>query len=744
MSFSRRIRTIYTKELIDILRDRRTLIAMIVVPIVLYPLLMLGAIQAVSFQGARLSRASFIIGVIEDQHRIRLANMIANDTAILDALRESFGPESEEAEALPTPITGAKTREAFTSLAELEHALQNREINVGVVFKDNRLIGLPHYAQQVPVEIYADAEDVRSAHAAHRIEALIERVNERMRAGRLAREQLPPTFFQPFKVDIIDLSSPPSILGQILPLILILMTITGAIYPAIDLTAGERERGTLESLMVCPVPVIDLVVGKFLVVTTVAIMGATLNLASVTATVYAGGFDQIMAKTGGTIPVGTLLLILLCLIPFAVLMSAIMIAVCSYARTFKEAQNYVTPVILAVLIPGGIAALPTTRLDGIMLVMPVGNMVLLARDLLMGANVPLWILGMVLISTMLYAGTAVVVAATVFGQESVVFSDSGSLKSVFQRSLIKPARRPSLSMGSLVVALLFPTWFFIQSIFSPGPGEDATDLLYRTGYLMPLLFVLVPMALLAYWKTDIAQSLALRLPSPRFLIAGVLIGLSAWIPAHELNFLQAAVVGIPETISKSAEIMGETIKALPLWMAIVLIALVPAVCEELLFRGFFLSSLSATGRKWVAIGVSATVFGVFHFLIFRFAVTMAMGVLLGYLCWQSRSILPGMIAHLLHNTLGVVATVKPTLFEHIGIDTSGDTGHLPIKVIVVGVVVLLIGLSLMRKSISPPSLSDGSSDTSNDSPRGERLLRQRGRMGEKVGEDLFIESNELE
>ena len=117
------------------------------------------------------------------------------------------------------------------------------------------------------------------------------------------------------------------------------MTITGAIYPAIDLTAGERERGTLESLMSTPVNVLDLVVGKFLVVTTVAIMGATLNLASVTATVYFGGFDRVIATTGGALPIGTMVLILLCLIPFAVLMSAIMIAVCSFARTFKEAQN---------------------------------------------------------------------------------------------------------------------------------------------------------------------------------------------------------------------------------------------------------------------------------------------------------------------------------------------------------------------------------------------------------------------
>jgi ABC-2 type transport system permease protein/sodium transport system permease protein len=376
MRYHRRIHTIYSKELIDILRDHRTLIAMVVVPIVLYPLLMLGSVQAVSFQAAGIEEEALVVAVINENQGQNLKKLVDADRA---ALRR--GPSVEHSKSIsndePKPIEEDKLQISLAgSVEEVDRLIRERRVHIGVVFDRDELFDAPNV--QNKVQWRYDKEDVRSAAAKIRLEEMIARVKQRTVDERKAAARLPETFDEPFAIETVDLSSPPSILGQILPLILVLMTITGAIYPAIDLTAGERERGTLESLMASPVPVIDLIVGKFLVVTTVALMGAALNLASVTATVYFGGFGQLIASTGGSMPMGTMFFILLALVPFAVLMSAIMIAVCSFARTFKEAQNYVTPVILAVLIPGGIAALPATRLEGVMLVMPVGNMVLLA------------------------------------------------------------------------------------------------------------------------------------------------------------------------------------------------------------------------------------------------------------------------------------------------------------------------------------------------------------------------------
>ena len=711
MSFHRRVRTIYAKELIDILRDRRTLIAMIVVPIVLYPLLMLGSIQAVSFQGSSMADETLRIGVINPAQGEGLNFLIQRDGFALErdcaASTDRSMPSrlrtasiDERSPFCPAPLEKYEIY-PFGSKEDLDDKVRNRSIHVGVVFDQDGVVTAPDLQNHVDFRV--DSEDVRSSYAKNRLEEVIRRTAQRMVAQREAQAQLPPAFDEPFVISATDLSSPPSILGQILPLVLVLMTITGAIYPAIDLTAGERERGTLESLMVCPVPVIDLIVGKFLVVTTVAIMGAALNLASVTATVYFGGFDKMIAQTGGSLPLAKMAFILLCLIPFAVLMSAIMIAVCSYARTFKEAQNYVTPVILAVLIPGGIAALPATKLDGIMLVMPVGNMVLLSRDFLLGAVVPLTAIASVVISTTLYAGAAVAIAASIFGRESVVFADSGSLRGTFSRRLIKPSPAPPASMSLLLVALLFPAWFFVQAVFSPREGEDASGLLFATGWLMPLLFVLGPFVVLVYWKVNVLHTFSFRAPRVRHLTAGVLIGASAWVIAHEMNVLQGALVGVPEDISRSADIMLKTVTQLPPVSVFVLLALAPAICEELLFRGFLLSGLGSGGRATAAILGSAAVFAVFHFMLFKIPVTFTFGIVLAFLCWRSGSIWPGMLAHFLHNGIGAYSAIRPNWYEGLGIPSDTDWVHLPARVLITGCVMFVAGLVLASGANGHPT-----------------------------------------
>ncbi len=701
MSSLDRIRTIYIKELIDILRDRRTLIAMIVVPIVLYPLLMVGSLQAVTIQAKSLDEEKYVIGVVGHEQKNLLEYMLQWDAKLVSQehqANENEAADSEETKAAAplgelVKIIAIKTKDA------LRVNIRERAIHLGIVFESN--VFLKAIDQQNGVTILSDEADVRGQYVTSRLSDMFDRISNRLVEQRKKRAALPALFDQPFAIDFVNLSAPQSILGQILPLILILMTITGAIYPAIDLTAGERERGTLESLMVCPVPVIDLIVGKFLVVTTVAIMGATLNLASVTATVYFGGFDMLIATSGQGLPLGTMLLILVCLIPFAVLMSAMMLAVCSFARTFKEAQNYVTPVILAALLPGGMAALPAAKLEGVMLVMPVGNMVLLTRELLLGAPVQLGHLLTVLLSTTLYAGAAVAIAATLFGKESVVFADSGSMKTLFSRKLFKPMRLPSVAMSLLYVSLLFPAWFFVQSALSPGPNESAVSLLQTSAWLMPLMFVLLPMLMMTFWKVSVKQALSFKVPSVRHLFSAILLGLCMWVPAHELNLIQYQLLGMPQAFAEQAESMAATLQALPLGGVILIIAIIPAVSEELLFRGFLMGGLSSSARKWTAIIASAAIFGVFHFLLFKFIVTATLGILLGYLCWQSRSIWPAIIAHALHNSVAVISIVSPTTFERMGIKLE-DGAHLPWTVLLIGCGAVVTGLILAnRRSPSP-------------------------------------------
>jgi ABC-2 type transport system permease protein/sodium transport system permease protein len=200
-------------------------------------------------------------------------------------------------------------------------------------------------------------------------------------------------------------------------LILILMTITGAVYPAIDLTAGERERGTLEILMAAPLPRLSLLLAKYAAVVVVATLTALMNLGSMTATLLVLGSHS---RAFGEIPLSPLLLVEVfgLLLLFAAFFSAVLLALTSFARSFKEAQAYLIPLMLLSLIPGMLSLFPALPLAGVLLLVPLLNTVLLARDILAGYADPLAAL-VVVVSTLVYALVAIAVAAQLFGAEAV-------------------------------------------------------------------------------------------------------------------------------------------------------------------------------------------------------------------------------------------------------------------------------------------------------------------------------------
>ena len=534
-----------------------------------------------------------------------------------------------------------------------------------------------------------------------RVEFIFDTLSRSSRDQYLAGNNIPKSVIDPIKIESFNVAPPAKVggmvLGTIIPLVLVLMTITGAIYPAIDLTAGERERGTLETLIVCPVPPMELITGKYLVVATIAMLGAALNLLSVGLTLYFGGFTELVSKVDTELPLEVLPIILLTLVPFALLFAAIMVAVCSYARTFKEAQNYIMPVILTALIPGGVAALPGTELTGVNTVVPVMNMVLLARELLLGH----WdwaIIALVMLSTSMYAATAIVIASRVFSMESVVFADSGSLRCTFTRRLIKPASSPSVSLAVIIAAVLFPLWMFVQFSIQPDENGSPLDTFRSTAQMMPLFLVVGPALILLYFKVNLSQTFALRLPKLRYVIAGVLIGAAAWIPAHELFVLQSKIIKVPAEILTNNDQMLKAFEPYSILLPLLLIAVVPAVCEEFFFRGFLLSGLRSSAGKWTVILITAGVFAVFHVILVKFALTFGLGILLGILCWQSKSIWPSLIAHMLHNGSAVLISFWPKYKETLGIADRGELDHLPAKIIAAGIILVIIGILLARKS----------------------------------------------
>lgn len=721
----RRVSTVYVKELVDMLRDVRTLAAMVLVPLVLYPAIMIGGLQAVSTTTQKVEGERIIVGV---EPREAWDEVIA---PLLDAERRILGSWAGRGDDTTEGGTGGDAPRAAdhsvaaaagadeTAIPErpvadhvflferfgaesLDEAVRLRQVHCGIVVAGGGW-RTGDASESVRLTLKFQPEDLRSEYAVDRLTRAFKRVSDVQLDKRLRRMNIDRRFIEPIRVEREQLSTSGSVLGLILPLVLVLMTITGAIYPAIDLTAGERERGTLESLMACPVPILELIVGKFLVVSTIAIVGAALNLASVTATVYFGGIEQALsgADADGTpgFPIRALPVILLSLVPFAVFMSALMIAVCCCGRTFKEAQNYVTPLIIVVVVLGGIGSLPGARLAGVMVVLPVANMVLLTRELLSGVQVSPAVFAWVLTSTSAYAAAAVVMAAQVFGRESVVFSDDVSFAALFRRRMFAPRGRPTVTAVGVYAVVLFPIWFHIQGWLQLDSSRDMGGVFRGTAFLMPVLFGLVPMIFLVWRRVDLTTTFQLRRPSMAAMMGGCLIGASAWILAHGLIVWQSQWLGHPP--AEADEAARRALTSMPPWFVWLVLAVVPAFSEELFFRGFLLSGLRSSMRPMAAILAAGIAFGMFHFLAIRMVTTVGLGVLLGWLTWRSRSIWPSVAAHLLHNGILAVLLVHPEWLRGVAPFEDGAATHLPMRTILVGTGILVVGLVLVRRSRVP-------------------------------------------
>lgn len=686
MSRLARINTIWRKELRDTLRDRRTLIAMILVPIILYPAMIIGSLQGFEYQITRLRTEEYHVGVLNEatarwlRHVIDTdgvrqpgydPNMTTEEVVTKSETGELAGDENEPAES--DDLSASPREAAREGVRRVPPPYQIDVYSDPNLLVANVLNGITHVGVVLPAGLPAnddngsvlltlvtDQTDVRSQTASAGLEGIFDRYAKHELDLRLKRRDLTPAFVEPVQLHIEAVATPEkvggSILGQIVPLILIVMTITGAIYPAIDLTAGERERGTLETLMVAPVPTVDLIAGKFVVVALVGMLSALLNLLSIGGTVYLGGLGSLLAQGSPVvIPINSLPWVLLIMIPLAVMFSALLLAVCSFARSFKEAQNYVMPVMVAALIPAVIGVLPGTRLEGPLLVMPVTNITILTRDLFMGkfdyANILL-----VTLSTTLYAAAAVAVAAKLFGQEAVLFADSGSIKTIFRRRFFKVTERPGTAQALLLLAGVFSANYFIQASFLSKPSVLGTWTYWLgIGGLLVTLFLLLPIGAAAYSRVRLKPAFNLRLAPFQGWVAALCIGVGAPVLTQAWMAIQKQWITLPPEMEQVFAEMMRGFEGTPAWVIVFFLAVLPGVCEEFFFRGYALSGVRGTLGKIPAVFIVALAFGIFHGSVQRLVITTSLGLLFGMLVVQYRSIWLAVLAHMLANGLNVLS-----------------------------------------------------------------------------------------
>jgi sodium transport system permease protein len=637
------------KELRETLRDRRTIVTLVLMPLLVYPLLNI-AFQRYLLSGlGAVGTPTYRIGFQSQEEADAFYAYLEMGEAILQEQAANRNAADRQEAADPASRPGIE----FTLGPQLERAVRELELDLAVRVE---VLEEVRGAQTVPpidsVLIYRP-DSPRSEAALRLVEERLEAVNEVW-----LRRLLTPLRISRVRLAAVTRQAETGGDGSavsfatLAPLILILMTITGAVYPAIDLTAGERERNTLETLIAAPLPRMSLLLAKYVAVLTVALLTATVNFTAMAITVLSAGLAPYLFGEGGLRPLVVVQVFLLTIL-FAAFFSAVLLAVTSFARSFKEAQAYLIPLTLASLAPGFLAFTPGIELNGWLAMAPLVNIVLVARDLFQGGVEPLWLMAAVA-STILYALLALTAAARIFGADALLFGAEDGWSLLRRPANVRPAA--PLTNALVCLAVLLPAYLLLASWLAQLREAPLTAKAAGSAAVTALLFGGLPLAFAWLGRVSLREGLAIRAASPlSFLGAGVL-GVSLWPFAHEI-FLLNEWLGLTsldeETLQPAMRLAEQLGRASP-WLVLACFAVTPAVFEELFFRGYLFGAVRTKSTAAQTVAYTAILFGLFHVVssilaIERMLPSLFLGLALGAVRAHAGSILPGIVLHTVHN-----------------------------------------------------------------------------------------------
>jgi len=704
-----RMRRLVLKELREILRDRRTIITLVVMPILIYPLLAV-VFQRFLVTSITTSRdVEYVIGVDSAPNAIKLQRQIEIGDAELRRRREAADMEAVEIpEKSPGHLQEATSPDFFDKPPQLFFSKVADSDAVRYVADSSvHLVAIRELQSDGDAEglhtpgawqlIYRAGSPPSEA-ALHFVESRLQAYNELELNQQLKRLGVAANLPAATQRHPISFSGAPIFsLAALIPLILVLMTVTGAVYPAIDLTAGERERGTLEMLIAAPVPRLGLLMAKYVAVLTVALLTAMVNLVAMTVTAHSTSLGATLF--GGGLTFGVAIKVLLLLALFAAFFSAILLALTSYARSFKEAQAYIIPLMLVCLVPGVLCLLPGLEFQGWMAVTPLVNIVMLSRDLLEGTVVTRLAVAAVA-STILYVAAAIAVAARIFGTDAVLYGSPATWSDLVRRPL-QPAPAPTFPAGMLGLALMFPAYFVLASSLARSQELPMDRRLIAIGLITAAVFGGIPILIMLLGRVRWSSGFALRRPALGAALGALLLGLVLWPLTHEL-YLFSKWLGISMLGSEQvaeAEVMIRSMQSVPLWLVIACMGLVPAIFEELCFRGFLFTALRTRLDDDRTVLVSSVLFGLFHevFIPGRFLTSTFLGGVLGWVRLRSRSVFPAMLLHATLNSLLLTMAHYREAIIARGWNLE-DARHLPAPWLVGAAIGIVVAIALLKAS----------------------------------------------
>ena len=355
--------SIFKKELIDVLRDRRTLMFMVVIPILITPLLVIGSIKFQEYQNKKSEEKILKIAYINESEDSLTKQLLADQKGV--KIIEGVQIDSIESYIKSDSLQGG----LYLGKGFLKKIKTNSSGDVKIYYKSSDLMSKSKKRMQAALDIY----------------------KEKIIAERLKQLNVDGQILEPITITDIDMATAKETLGKaiggFIPYVLVMFIFLGAMYPAIDLGAGEKERGSLETLLSSPATKFEITMGKLLVVSLTGIVSGLVSVLGISSSLFF--IDKIPMQIQETIlelinPFMIFSIIIL-MIPIAIFFASMLLSISFYARSFKEAQSLMGPLNMVIIVPLFLSLGPGMEMDHATALMPLINVGLLTKEILAGS-----------------------------------------------------------------------------------------------------------------------------------------------------------------------------------------------------------------------------------------------------------------------------------------------------------------------------------------------------------------------
>ena len=629
---TKRMFTLFKRELTDILRDKKTLFMMLVVPIVIYPLLIIGMTFLMSSVMNSQAEKTYLVAFDEeDELAAKIADIIENNPDKLSYKLE------------------------IVQKSDCKKALEAGDIDIYVSKASDGRIALCYLSAKDRSNTALDA--LTDAFEIYREELQKERIDE---AGLDADYLLNPIHYEGEDLSSTE-ESVGNMIGSIIPFFIVTMILLGALYPSIDVTAGEKERGTLETLLTLPITNFEMIMSKFLAVSCIACASAILNVFSM------GGAMAFLVSSSMSLAedinleihyetfIPGILFTLVVMVFFALLVTAVCMCTCVFAKNFKEANNYVTPVMLIFMFGSYAAMIPDLELTAQTAAIPIVNVALLVEGLFQ-FQYNYGLFAIVLFSNVAYSLLAILILGKIYNSEAVLFSEGLSSVRIFtRRSEMKEKQMPGYGDLILLLCLVLLLIFYVGSFAQIKWGFGGV-------VIQQLIILLCPVLYAWYMKADAKKLFSIKKPGVSQVAGGILFGIAAFLCAMIIGVL--LVPFFPESADGLTQ-LDDMLTSQPAVVLILVVALMPAIGEELLFRGFVMGTLKNKCTGVIAVLVTTLLFATYHMSLIKMFTIGIIGFGLTYAAYKSGSIVTSMCMHFLNNLLSVLITKYPKQMQHV-------------------------------------------------------------------------------